>query len=374
MNIISGKIKSAQKIVVYGPEGIGKTTFASKFPDPLFIDTEGGTKHLDVKRTEKPGSFMMLLEQVRYVVDHPDVCGTLVIDTIDWAEKMCIEQVCINNKKSGIESFLYGKGYVYVYELFQSLLTVLDDVIKRGIHVVLTAHASIRKFEQPDELGAYDRWELKLIKKVAQIVKEWSDMLLFANYKTFVINVDGQGADKGKNKASGGKRVLFTTHMPTWDAKNRYDLPDEVPFDYASIQAIIDDNTPGKQPGKQDQADQAEYTHEEIEAIINEPDDGKNPFVDEDETEEFDDPDFTEIGPNDRPVPMNLGELMRHCQVTEDEIRQVVNDKGYYPYDTPISNYDPDFVAGVLVGAWGQVFDMIKAERANKAQGEQVAI
>ena len=88
--------------------------------------------------------------------------------------------------------------------------------------MVLTAHAQIKKFEQPDELGAYDRWELKLEKKTAPLTKEWADMVLFANYKTMVVNVDNQGAAKGKNKAQGGQRVMFTTHHPAWDAKNRY--------------------------------------------------------------------------------------------------------------------------------------------------------
>mgnify|MGYP000611029209 CR=1 FL=1 len=121
-----------------------------------------------------------------------------------------------------------------------------------GIHVVMTAHAKMRKFEQPDELGAYDRWEMKLTKQTAPMVKEWADMVLFANYKTFVVNVDGQGAQKGKNKAQGGRRVMFTTHHPCWDAKNRYGLPEELPFDYGEIAAILADS--GNRPTAQEEA------------------------------------------------------------------------------------------------------------------------
>ena len=73
--------------------------------------------------------------------------------------------------------------------------------------MVLTAHAQIRKFEQPDELGAYDRWELKLGKKTSSqtspLIKEWADMLLFANYKTFSVAVDDKGK---KRKAQGGEQ------------------------------------------------------------------------------------------------------------------------------------------------------------------------
>ena len=66
MKIIRGKIPCAKKVIVYGPEGIGKSTFAAQFPDPLFIDTEDGTKDMDVARTPAPSSWEMLLEQVEY--------------------------------------------------------------------------------------------------------------------------------------------------------------------------------------------------------------------------------------------------------------------------------------------------------------------
>ena len=240
MEIIRGKQPGAKKTVIYGPEGIGKSTLASGFPDPLFIDTEGSTKDMDVARTEEPSSWAMLMEQVTYVKNHPDICRTLVIDTADWAEMLCVTHLCDKNHKNSIEEFGYGKGYTYLQEEFGRLLNLLTDVVKAGVNVVLTAHAKMRKFEQPDEMGAYDRWEMKLSKGVAPMVKEWADMVLFANYKTMVVNVDGQGAQKGKNKAQGGKRVMYTTHHSCWDAKNRYGLPDEVPFTYESIREIVE--------------------------------------------------------------------------------------------------------------------------------------
>lgn len=226
MEIIRGVIPCAKKVVIYGPEGIGKSTFASKFPDPVFIDTEGSTNSMDVARLPKASSWQMLLDQVDYVRTHPTMCKTLVIDTIDWAESMCIRHICDKHRKSGIEDFGYGNGYVYVKEELGKFLNQLTEVVEVGVNVVLTAHAQIRKFEQPDELGAYDRWELKLGKKTASqtspLIKEWADMLLFANYKTFSIAVDDKGK---KRKAQGGERVMYTTHNACWDAKNRYGLP-----------------------------------------------------------------------------------------------------------------------------------------------------
>ena len=156
MNITKGKIRGAKKIVIYGPEGIGKSTFAAQFPDPVFIDTEGSTNELDVARFDSPTSWQMLLEQVRYVAKYPDVCKTLVIDTADWAEKMEIEELCQKNGWNGLEGAGYGKGYTYAAEEFGRFLNLLEDVIGKGINIVITAHAQLRKVELPEEMGAYD--------------------------------------------------------------------------------------------------------------------------------------------------------------------------------------------------------------------------
>jgi len=243
MQITKGKIDKAKKVVIYGAEGIGKSTLASKFPEAVFIDTEGSTNTMDVARLPKPASWSYLLEELEYIKSNPGVCKTLVIDTIDWAEAMCVEAICAKHQKKGIEDFGYGNGYVYVREEIGRFLNKLSDIIDVGINIVLTAHAQMRKFEQPDEMGAYDRWELKLGKKTSSqtspLVKEWADMVLFCNYKTSVVNVDGQGTQKGKNKAQGGKRVMYTSHHVCWDAKNRFDLPEEIDMDFEAIRHIF---------------------------------------------------------------------------------------------------------------------------------------
>lgn len=240
MQITRGKIPGALKAVLYGPEGIGKSTFASHFPAPVYIDTEGSTRQLDVARFPKPTSWQMLLDAVDEVVRDPSLCRTLVIDTADWAETLCVRHVCARYKKAGVEDFGYGKGYVFVSEEFGRLLDKLDQVTDRGVHVLLLAHAKMRKFEQPDEMGAYDRWEMKLSKNTAPLVKEWADMVLFANYKTYVVR-----RDDGKAKAQGGSRVMYTSHHSCWDAKNRHGLPEELPLDFAAVAHLF---TAGGQP------------------------------------------------------------------------------------------------------------------------------
>ena len=127
--ITAGVQDSPVKTVLYGPEGIGKSTFASHFPDPVFIDTEGGTKRLNIKRLPQPTSWAMLLDEVAEVRRGNIPCGTLVIDTADWAERLAIDAVCAKAKVDGLEGFGYGKGYIYLKEEFGKLLDALEEIL-----------------------------------------------------------------------------------------------------------------------------------------------------------------------------------------------------------------------------------------------------
>lgn len=334
------------KIVVYGPAGIGKSTFASQFPDPIFIDTEGGTVHMDVVRVDPlPQSWAEIKEIVRQMAIPPykDGYQTLIIDTADWAEKLCKEAICAEKQWKGMEDAGYGRSYTYLAEAFGKLLNSLEDIAKQGKNVVVTAHAMMRKFEQPDEMGSYDRWELKLEKKVAPLVKEWADLLLFANYKTMVINVDDKGAAKGKNKVQGGQRVMYASHHPCWDAKNRFGLPDEMPFRFDQIAHIL----PAAAP---------ETSSVTAYAVPPSPE-GKA-------QETTEDPEQPERILFDEPVPFDsLRAMMEQSGVTCKEVRLAVAQAGYYPEDTPIATYDATFVSGELLPNWAVVVSMIKANR-----------
>lgn len=324
-NISTGKIHTAVKTVIYGAEGIGKTTLAAQFPSPLFIDTEGSTKQLDVARLPAPSSWEMLLQELDFVRDKRP-CATLVIDTVDWAEQLCIADLCAKNGKSGIEDFGYGKGWEYEKESFGKFLNKLTEVINAGINVTLTAHAALRKFEQPDEMGSYDRWEMKLgsktTNKISPLIKEWADIVLFCNYKTLVVQTDKEGK---KHKAQGNRRVMYTQHHPCWDAKNRYGLPEEIPMEYAQIAHIYAPVQPLETPPAPATSTSA-----------------------------------TDIQPG---IPQSLADLMAASGITEQQIRAAVAMKGYFPEDMPISAYPEDFVSGVLVGAWKQIVDFINEQK-----------
>ena len=272
----------------------------------------------------------MLLDEVEEVRKGNVPCKTLVIDTADWAERLCTEAVCAKAKVKGIEDFGYGKGYTYLKEEFSRLLDALEEVLGTGRHVVVLAHAAITKFEQPDAVGNYDRWTMKTSKQVAPLLREWCDMLLFANYKT-IVEKSGSGQN-AKNKASGARRVLYTAHHACWDAKNRFGLPDEMPFDYAGIAACISGTTPAPAP-------QPEPPAETVPKAL---------LV----------PDLIALG-----VPEKLAPLMSANNVTPEELQHVVGERGYFPEDMPIKDYPADFVEGCLIAAWPQVFQMVLDNR-----------
>lgn len=355
MQVSRGVVKRAQKVVIYGPEGIGKSSFLAKFPRIIFDDTEGSTLHMDVARTPKPSSWTMLLEHVRYFINNPHELNTFGLDTADWAEKLCSIELCATAKKDGIEGFGYGKGYTYLAEEFGKLLNLLEELIEVGVNVVIAAHAFTRKFDQPDEMGSYDRWELKLSKYVAPMVREWADMVLFANYETYVVKTD----DK-KNKAQGGKRVMHTAHHPCWDAKNRHDLDTKLPFEFKAIAHCIPVRSNEVKP------EQKPVVIETPTSTV--PQVQEQPKIDPPKTEspKVDAPPKVEQPKADLTgVPKPLADLMTVNSVTVEEIQQVVASRGYYPESTPIANYDSNFVSGVLVGAWTKVFKMIENFRGD---------
>lgn len=343
MEITRGKVAKAQKVVVYGPEGIGKTTFAASFPDPLFIDSEGGTYHLDVARFGRPSTWQMLMEQIAWARDNASPGSTLVVDTLDWAERLCAEHVCRDQGLDGIEAAGYGKGYVYVKEAFAKMLDALSDVAERGVNVVCTAHACISKFEPPDSEAPYDRWSLKLNdskrSSVAAIVKEWADALLFANYKTSIEVQDG------KARAVSSRRVLFCNHSAAFDAKNRWGLPNEAPFAFESVAAHIA-GAAGARQGALSSPDPAKPPEARQASAVPSPAPAPAPA-----------PASPAKAPATAPSGDRLAqlrELMAEADIDDALMMRTVESQRYVPKGTPLENYRPELLDR-LISKWGAV-------------------
>jgi hypothetical protein len=228
MKITKGKQQRAQRVVIYGVESVGKSTFAAQFPKPLFLDVEGGTAHLDTDRVEI--TTLAELESAIRECQSTDY-QSVIIDSADWAERLVLEGMLAQDKKKSVEDYGYGKGFVMLAEKFARLLTIADQIVAGGKNVVFIAHSKVQRVEPPDMLSAYDRYELKLTKQSAPLLKEWADELWFFKFKTKTVE-----SESGRSKGIGGKeRIILTTHSAAYDAKTRSGLVEELPMTWDSV-------------------------------------------------------------------------------------------------------------------------------------------
>jgi hypothetical protein len=256
LNIQRGKRHMPVRAVIYGTECIGKTTLAAAFPSPVIFDTEEGTHHLDCA-SQQIKSWEELRSVVAEIGSRKSEFRTVVIDSADWAERLLIETLLRDNKWDSIESPGYGKGFTVLAEAFGRFLTQCDALIGAGMNVVFVAHSKVVRVSLPDVPDGFDRFELKMEKKTAPLLKEWCDLLAFCHYKTTTV----EGSDKRKKGSGGKRRTMHVERCAAWDAKNRYGLDAELPMTIESLAPIFAE--PAKRLGWRDRVAQA-VTVEEL--------------------------------------------------------------------------------------------------------------
>jgi hypothetical protein len=228
--IDTGKHVLPYRAVIYGPEGVGKTSLAALFPKALFLDTEGSTIRYNLSRI-KVKNWPHLLEICDDLAKDAAGFKTIVIDTADWAQQLAADYILAIHKRPSLGDWDYGKGYDLLQVAWKLLIDKLSALHGKGLNVILNCHAQMRNCTLPEETKSFDRWELKLYKSssnktdLCAMSKEWADMVLFLKYQ-LVLFTDEKSK---KTKAEGGaKRELITTHSAAWDAKNRDSLPDSI--------------------------------------------------------------------------------------------------------------------------------------------------
>jgi AAA domain len=223
--IIKGKVKKPLAIMLYGQAGLGKTTFGEEAPSPIFISPEE-IDEIDSARFPKLKSWTEFLQQLRAV---PAEYKTLVIDGLDGIEKLGEKEIL--SKEPGKTMATACGGYGKAYErLEQMFMDVRDNYLvplrTKGMNIVLICHASRTKFDNQVELIAYDRYEPNLHKKILPIFMDWVSACLFITTKVYKAEMS-TGKESG---TSAGERVIYTEERPGFIAKNRFELPYEIPF------------------------------------------------------------------------------------------------------------------------------------------------
>lgn len=354
--ITSGPIKEAKRIVFYGVEGIGKTSLLAltlKLLGGVLIDTEGGSGALEVgARMPRPESWSDFIEMLKYIRTQTNY-KAIGIDTLDWLEQLCIKELCEKKGWAGIETPGYGKGYIDEQDMFKAGLDELDKCRAAGIHILCAAHSKSQKFEAPGQTDTFDRWSMKLSKTVSPLVREWCDALIFLNYETTVV----YKKDEKKGAAVAEKRMMYSEHTASFDAKNRYGLPAKAPMDADNIKAMLEFLfKPEEKPEPAPAPENPDFPFEG-------PDEG--PVYDKDNLPPFDQEEHDEMLEQfaKRTVSTifpELAKLMERDGVSYSQLQYCVGKKGYYGGDVPIELYDEKFVNEGLVANWASVLAAIK--------------
>ena len=225
--VMNEKCMRAPKGIVYGPPGVGKTTFGAGCGKPIVVDCENGAAHVSCDRTPYLADWNEIQPWLDALAHSEHEYETVVIDSIDWLLRRLEERVAgVNGNGRNMENTMnkacggYGNGkqvlrnYVYQY-----LLPTLDAITNRGIAVVLLAHASRRSITSIDGI-TMEKSAPEIHPDLMNTMIEWADFV-------------------GAARADKDVRELVLKETGQLLAKNRYGINEVLPLSWAAmIEAI----------------------------------------------------------------------------------------------------------------------------------------
>jgi hypothetical protein len=230
--ILRGKQPAPRRVMVYGTQGIGKSTFGAAAPGAVFVPTEDGVGLIDCAKFPLARSYGDVMAALRELQTEAHEFRTVVIDSLDWLERLVFEEVCAGENVTNIERIGYQKGYTFALNYWRPLLAQLDELrFSRQMGVVLIAHAKVEKFQTPED-AAFDRFSPRLHKLASALVQEWCDEVFFCTYSA--------ASNPQKVRNAEPERLMRTSEGPTHVAKNRLGMPAELPLEWAAYQYFIE--------------------------------------------------------------------------------------------------------------------------------------
>ena len=224
------------RILVYGSDGVGKSTFATKAPKPLFFDLEDGLVNIKTDRWEmRKASFDEVMEGLRFLYKEEHGYKTVVIDSVDWLETKIHQKVAEESGKQSIEDIGYAKGYTVALDYWNQLLSAFDALRDlKKMNIILLGHGQITRIEDPT-IDSHDRWDLKLHKKAKARVKEWVDIVGFACPEIFTTKKAQRFGSDNTKAVNSGNRLLHTRETTGFEAKSRFTLQSPIPLSYSVL-------------------------------------------------------------------------------------------------------------------------------------------
>jgi hypothetical protein len=244
--------ETAPRITIFGDAGMGKTSFACSFPNPIVIRAEDGLQSIplshrpaslpllqlptdkDAMGKVKSTGFPPIIDQLRWLAAKDHDYKTVIIDSITKLEAMYITRVVdkddkpksINQARGG-----YGAGREEVVAEHRKVKEMCDYLARRkGMTVVFIAHADVKRIDPPDD-DSFTRYDLRLHEKSMSPYIDDVDLVGFLRMETYV-NEDQQD-NKRKKAISDGTRELVCYAQAANVSKNRYNINDAltIPFD-----------------------------------------------------------------------------------------------------------------------------------------------
>lgn len=222
------------RVVIHGPQGVGKSTFAASAYKPVFLAFEDGLSGIetDAWNEGRPIKSWAETKEALAALYESDF-GTVVVDSLDWAEAIIHAEIAKRNGKNAIDEIPYGRGFGEALTLWRELLDALNGLRERGMAIILIAHTQVKRFEAPDS-EPFDRFELKCHKGASALVVEYADVVGFAHHEA-AIKKETNGFNTRTRGVATGRRLLRVVETPSCVAKNRYALPEVLPLSWDAL-------------------------------------------------------------------------------------------------------------------------------------------
>lgn len=228
----TGKNPAPRRCMIYGVQGVGKSTFAASADKPIFIQTEDGLGEINCAKFPLARSFSDVMKALSELRHEPHKFATVVVDSLDWLERLIWHEVCQRKNVKNIEDIGFQKGYVFALDEWRDFINAIGALRhERGLAIILLAHSKVEKFQTPED-SAYDRFSPRLHKLASAVVMEWCDEVLFATYSS--------ATDPKKTRNTLPERIMRTCEGPTHVAKNRINMPPELPLEWAAYQYFVE--------------------------------------------------------------------------------------------------------------------------------------
>ena len=246
-SITSTKQDLPPRFILHGAEKIGKSTFFSNAPEPIFIQTETGLANIDAKAFPHARALQDVFEQLGVLAESDHAFKTVVIDSLDWLESLIHKQVCVDFDVTTIELAAggFGKGYGEALIYWQRIIDTLEHLqIEKNMNIGLICHSRIVTINDPD-FESYDRWAMKLHEPKSNntgalsLFNEWADIIGFARRRMVVVK-KGEGSKQRTMGMDAGNRELCLEGTPAFLAGNRYkDMPASIELSWNAFEQAM---------------------------------------------------------------------------------------------------------------------------------------